>query len=265
MILTDKIIEKAKEFAWQNEDYVKKTMADYINYNGVPRIVYKGEEFFNPWNEQVLAGLGNPFEVFGKRKMEEFCIEILAKKDIEVLFCDNEEGYIYIGEEGLGKERYVLGQLGKKNMICFGINPSTAMPGDDDPTINRVRKIIKKKNCDGWIMLNMYPIRQTKPSELTRKPDKFAMRMNEFIVRAILEKYSDAPIWAAWGTNIVKYNYLGDLLIENLEEFKKREWLCRGKNSKDGHPHHPLYVADKEEFKEFDIVKYCNILCNNRK
>ena len=56
-----------------------------------------------------MAELGDPFEVFGKRKMEEFCIEVLAKKDIEALFCDNKEGYIYIGKEGLGKEKYVLG------------------------------------------------------------------------------------------------------------------------------------------------------------
>ena len=265
MILTDKIISKTKEYAFENEDYVIHTMADGISHDGVSRIRYKGEEYFNPWNEKVIAELGDPFEVFGKRKMEEFCIVVLAKKDIEALFCDNKEGYIYIGEGGLGKERYVLGQLGKKNMICFGINPSTAMPGDDDPTINRVKKMIKKRNCDGWIMLNMYPIRQTKLRELTKEPDKFAMRKNELIVRAILEKYSDAPIWAAWGTNITKYNHLGDLLINNLEEFKKREWLCRGKNSKDGHPHHPLYVADVEEFKEFDIEDYCKKLCDNRK
>ena len=55
MILTDKIISKTKEYAYENEEYVIHTMADGISHDGVSRIRYKGEEYFNPWNEKVIA------------------------------------------------------------------------------------------------------------------------------------------------------------------------------------------------------------------
>lgn len=261
MILTDKMIKEAKRCAWENEDTFIHKVADGWILGTLPMIEYKGKEYYNPWSEEVLSTIGDPFEVFGMKKMEEFCIQVLAKKCIEGLFGECcPKGHIYIGEEGLGKERYALGELGKKNMICFGINPSTAMPGDDDPTIKRVRKLATRLGCDGWIMLNMYPIRQTDPNQLTKKPDEFAIKKNEMIVKGILERYYDSPIWAAWGTNIDKYDYLKELLVNNVDMFKDREWYCRGKCSKAGHPHHPLYVADKEEFTKFDVIGYCERL-----
>ena len=34
------------------------------------------------------------------------------------------------------------------------------------------------------------------------------------------------------------------------------EWLCAGKISKKGHPHHPLYLKKDEEVRAFDIDAY---------
>ena len=34
--------------------------------------------------------------------------------------------------------RFVLGTIGANPLICFGINPSTAEPGNLDPTVNYV-------------------------------------------------------------------------------------------------------------------------------
>ena len=53
---------------------------------------------------------------------------------------DIPEGWIYLGDD---TERYILGQPGKRNMLVFGVNPSTATPGDNniDPTIRKVRKL----------------------------------------------------------------------------------------------------------------------------
>ena len=53
---------------------------------------------------------------------------------------DVPKGWLYIGDE---KERYLLGQPGKYNLLVFGVNPSTASPGESnlDPTIRKVRKV----------------------------------------------------------------------------------------------------------------------------
>jgi hypothetical protein len=67
----------------------------------------------------------------------------LAKQD------DIPGGWLYIGDE---KERYLLGQPGRRNMLVFGVNPSTASAGENnlDPTIKRVRKFVQKDpTCDG--------------------------------------------------------------------------------------------------------------------
>ena len=53
------------------------------------------------------------------------------------------DGWIYLGNTD---ERYILGQPGRRNMLVFGVNPSTAVPGKDDPTIRKVRKLTAEQD-----------------------------------------------------------------------------------------------------------------------
>ncbi len=61
---------------------------------------------------------------------------------------DIPQGWIYLGD---GRERYLLRQPGKRNMLVFGVNPSNATPGveHDDPTIRKVRKLTASAGYDG--------------------------------------------------------------------------------------------------------------------
>ena len=59
---------------------------------------------------------------------------------------DLPEEWIYLGDD---KERYVLRQPGRRNVLTFGVNPSTAVPGRDDPTIRRVRKRVLDQGYGG--------------------------------------------------------------------------------------------------------------------
>jgi hypothetical protein len=34
------------------------------------------------------------------------------------------------------------------------------------------------------------------------------------------------------------------------------QWLCAGKRSAKGHPHHPLYLRKDEKTVEFDVIEY---------
>lgn len=167
---------------------------------------------------------------------------------------DEIDGWWYIGNTH--SERYVLGERGHNPLICFGVNPSTAKPGDDDNTIQIVRRVARENNCDGWIMLNLYPQRSTDPNGLHKVCDKEVYQNNLKVIKSILENLPDAILWAAWGANIDKRGYL----YQAIEDIKKidqnRKWKQRGPQSKKGHPHHPLFVKLETRFEDFDLENY---------
>ena len=59
--------------------------------------------------------------------------------------------------------RYILGETGKKPLVCVGINPSTAAPNNLDRTLTNVKRFSELNGYDGWLMLNVYPQRSTDP------------------------------------------------------------------------------------------------------
>ena len=85
------------------------------------------------------------------------------------------ESQIINGYEVTGV-RYVLGEKFNtscnKALICIGINPSTAIPEQLDPTLKRVQKYAKNSGEYGaWYMLNVYPQRATNPDDMDIDPD----------------------------------------------------------------------------------------------
>lgn len=152
--------------------------------------------------------------------------------------------------------RFSLGCSGRKPLVCFGVNPSTATPEKLDPTIKSVKRIASFYGYDGWIMFNLYPQRSTNPDNLDLEADKVACEKNLEMIKLILRKYEVNEIWAAWGTLISKRSYLVDCLYEIYSEIGDYNWITFGETSKKGHPHHPLYLKTNSEKKEFDILSY---------
>ena len=147
-------------------------------------------------------------------------------------------------------------------MLCFGINPSTAKPGNLDKTLKSVERIVKRHkkqhDFDGWIMFNIYPQRATIPDKLHADIDKELHKRNlKEIEKAIKNQRGNIMILAAWGTLINKRKYLKDCLKDIYYLLGKYncKWLCIGKQSKHGHPHHPLYLKNREMVKSFHIKK----------
>ncbi|MBV1756434.1 MAG: DUF1643 domain-containing protein [Dethiosulfatibacter sp.] len=71
-------------------------------------------------------------------------------------------------------------------------------------------------------------------------------------------KHNNPEIWAAWGTLINKRPYLVNCLFEIVELSKRYDckWFKAGPVSKEGHPHHPLYLEKNAQLKPFDIDGY---------
>ena len=154
--------------------------------------------------------------------------------------------------------RYILGTRGKKPLICIGINPSTAQPGDLDNTLKSVERIALGNGFDSFIMFNVYAQRATDPDSMEKTCNLQLHKEHLEAFRYVLSISDKPAVWAAWGTIIEKRDYLPECLRDMLaagEEYGAA-WYCAGAVSKKGHPHHPLYLRKDEKLKPFDVVSY---------
>ena len=154
--------------------------------------------------------------------------------------------------------RYILGTRGKNPLICIGINPSTAQPGDLDNTLKSVQRIALGNGFDSFIMFNVYAQRATDPDAMEKECNPTLHRENLEAFRYVLSIGENPTVWAAWGTIIEKRDYLKDCVKDMItagEEYGAR-WVCAGKCSKKGHPHHPLYLRKDELIRPFDVATY---------
>lgn len=162
--------------------------------------------------------------------------------------------------------RYILGTRGANPLICIGINPSTAAPDDLDNTLKSVSRIAAGNGYDSWIMFNVYAQRATRPDDMdTVKNERLHaenMRAFEYILKNTAGAGYSPAVWAAWGTIIEKRSYLPGCVRDMVALCKKygAHWLCAGKCSAKGHPHHPLYLRKDEKTAEFDIERYLDLL-----
>lgn len=152
--------------------------------------------------------------------------------------------------------RFSLGYCSKSPLLCIGVNPSTASPEKLDPTIKSVARIAKNNSYDGWIMINLYPQRSTNPNKIHQQPNDIIYQQNLYIIKSILDKYSISDIWAAWGTLITKRTFLSKCLSDIYSITSEYNWITFGATSKDGHPHHPLYLNSQASKTTFNIIEY---------
>ena len=158
--------------------------------------------------------------------------------------------------------RYILGTRGTNPLICIGINPSTAQPGDLDNTLKSVQRIAHGNGFDSFIMFNVYAQRATDPDAMEETCNWALHKENLEAFRYVLSSGEKPAVWAAWGTIIEKRPYLKDCLkdmIQAGEEFGT-QWVCAGKCSKKGHPHHPLYLRKDEKIRPFPVTEYLEMI-----
>lgn len=156
--------------------------------------------------------------------------------------------------------RYLLGTRGSRPLLCLGVNPSTAVPGDLDNTLKSVERVALSNGFDSFTMCNVYAQRATRPGDMERElnPDLHRENLAAFAYALSL---SEAPaVWAAWGTVIEQRRYLPGCvrdLIAVGREYGAR-WYTAGARSKRGHPHHPLYLRKDSPLEDFDAAAYCD-------
>ena len=161
--------------------------------------------------------------------------------------------------------RYILGTRGENPLICIGVNPSTAEPGNLDNTLKSVQRIAAGNGYDSFVMFNVYAQRATRPDDMDRERNERLHRENMRAFAWLLSQVGEGhrpAVWAAWGAVIEKRPYLPDC-VRDMVEIGSRfgaEWLCAGRRSVKGHPHHPLYLRKDEKTLPFDVKEYLDTL-----
>lgn len=169
--------------------------------------------------------------------------------------------WLYIPDH-YAEYRYLLGTRGKDPLICIGINPSTAAPGDLDNTLKSVERIALGNGFDSFLMFNVYAQRATSPDDMEKTCNLMLHKENMEAFRYVLSISKAPAVWAAWGAIIEKRKYLPDCVRDMLalgQEYGA-SWYCAGKITKKGHPHHPLYLRKDEKLKPFDVESYLDTL-----
>jgi hypothetical protein len=159
--------------------------------------------------------------------------------------------------------RFSLGCSGSNMLIVIGLNPSSATNLFSDPTIRQTKLIVDHAGCDGFIMINLYPLISTDPRLLPINPDPDLIARNLSEIHSIanphcFEKEKALRVWAAWGNLIDKRRYLKDCLrlIASSTILSRSTWIKYGELTKRGHPGHPSRKSSKLRFTEFGLDDY---------
>ena len=249
-----------KRRSFENADAYVHLASDGAIPSDYPNFKSKDLYVLDPWETDMDGNenIPNPEKEFGRDKMDLFYADIANQNEMKLNMLnhpDIPEGWLYIGDNDEKGARYILGQPGAYNLVIVGLNPSTATPLKPDPTIARIKKIIENEIYDGWIMINLYAKRETKPENLPKKINKNIAECNHLIVKMLCESYNIGAVYAAWGTNIEKHDYLLDECQALLDLIPTESWFTRGV-TKYGHPKHPLYVPYEQKFDWFPVQDY---------
>lgn len=159
--------------------------------------------------------------------------------------------YIDVGADisANGLYRYRLWRIWeyeKPKCTFVMLNPSTADGIVDDPTIRRCVSFAAREGCGMLEVVNLFAYRSTDPKNLLGYEDPVGPHNNEFII----ESLSDADVSiVAWGSQGSYRNR--DREVYNLMR-PSYPFMCLG-TTKNGHPRHPLYVANITQLQPWKI------------
>jgi hypothetical protein len=161
-----------------------------------------------------------------------------------------------------GQWRFTLGKSGKRTLIVIGLNPSTATKEKSDTTIAKVEVAANQAGFDGFVMLNLYPVRSTDFNALPKEVNTEAFAANMVKIEAVVAAESEPVIWAAWGENIMAREFFvaaSKELFTRLEKYGAL-WQRFGSLTQTGHPRHPSRLHYAWKFSSFDTVDYAQTL-----
>lgn len=146
--------------------------------------------------------------------------------------------------EDCNRYRFILGREGKENLFVIAMNPSKAtLETDDDTTLN-VIDAAQKLNCDGWFLMNLYPLYSTDSSNVGEYDEELAKRNIEEVRKTLINNHA-TEVLIAWGdlkTRTLRRCEYEMLLL--LKEIDVKAYYY-DKMSDLEYPYHPLPLGKR--------------------
>jgi hypothetical protein len=167
--------------------------------------------------------------------------------------------YISSQDESL---RFLVGTKGDRPLFAIGLNPNTATQYITDNTVAKAENLANMHRHQGLIMLNLYPLRSRTAKDLPNRPDESVRARNEREILNALSRVKSPCIWAAWGNDIRRRDYLQQTAASIIMKIHKIKpvWLHFGALTVKGHPRHPSRVSYSWNFQRFDAESYLPII-----
>lgn len=159
--------------------------------------------------------------------------------------------------------RYALKEDGVSMLYVFGVNPSTATDKKLDPTMRKVKKFAEKYGFDGYVMLNLYPLRSTNPKALPKEMDEELHQKNLKCIKKEIGNTKNPVVLFAFGDPINVAPYLRKCFKDIVTMLKPLcpQWKRLGTLTKAGNPRHPSWAPSTSTLEDFDVDKYLGEDC----
>jgi len=143
-----------------------------------------------------------------------------------------------------GRYRYNLWRVWDASqpiVVFVALNPSTADEEKNDPTVKRLIGFTKAWGYGGFHLINLFAYRATDPARLAAAADPVGPDNDKVI--ALYRKFRIVACWGVHGALFDRDKAVLSILREaDLQSFGL---------TKDGHPKHPLYLANESELVVF--------------
>lgn len=139
-------------------------------------------------------------------------------------------------------KRFVLGKPGRRNLLCIGLNPNTANEVKLDATSKNFERIARDNGYDGWLLVNLYPTRNSKGKNLNYMADDTLFEQNLQHIEQLVNNtnFSIQNVLLGWGNDIQEKTYFKKSILAiftSLASFELNYYAYRVNAS--GHPSHP--------------------------
>jgi hypothetical protein len=158
--------------------------------------------------------------------------------------------------------RCALGRSGRRPLVVVGLNPSTATRERSDPTAAKVERVAQASGHDGFVLVNLCPVRATDCRTLPATVDGKLLAANLRAIVEVVGAVEGITLWAAWGAPILTRPFLlgaAVAIAEHLQRFGPA-WQHFGPLTVGGHPWHPSRLSYAWRFAPFDVAAYLEVI-----